>query len=328
MATARPAPVPRPVSAKPPSPPSSAPSAKASKLGGIQRQRLATPLRYCFYGPEGVGKSSLAADAPSVLFLDIEGGSDYLSVARYPFRDGVGGHVPRDYADVTAAIDDLIDHPGHGYEHVAIDTIDALEALVHAHVCKQHGQKSIEGFGYGKGYNVALDEMRALFARFDRLRDQGVSVILIGHSIVKTFKNPEGEDYDRFQPHLHEKIAALVKRQCEIVGFVGFESGSAKLAEDAAQTPRARGWSSGKRLVRFAHEAPRDAKTRVAMPGEIDLNVDHPWAPIAAAVAAALVDAPTLRAQIGAEPRSDRRRRVRDSRRNANLSRFDSRDDR
>jgi hypothetical protein len=279
-----PTPTPRPVTTQRPpggAPPAAAP--RSSRLGAIKRGQLRRPLRHLFYGPEGVGKSSLAADAPSPLFLDIEGGSDNLDVARYPFRDEDGGHVPRTYEEVSTAIDDLIANPKHGYETVVLDTLDALEALVQRHVCEKNGKATIEDFGFGKGYQVALDEFRRFLALLDQLRSKGVQVVILGHSIVRTFKNPEGEDYDRYQLRVHDKIAGLAKEWSDVVGFIRFDGGAAKLTGDAAQTKRARGWMTGKRIVHLAREAAWDAKSRLSLPAELELGTENPWRPFAEA---------------------------------------------
>lgn len=279
-------PTPRPVGTAPaPTPkPAARPVAlpRASKLSGVQRGRLAVPLRYLFYGPEGIGKTTLGSDAPSPILFDIEGGSPELDVSRYPFRDGSGGHVPLTYEEVLLGIDDLLTTP-HEYLTLVIDTIDALESLIHAHVCKIASKANIEAFGYGKGYKVALTSVRELLSRLDALRARGMQIILIGHSWVRTFKNPEGEDFDRYQLCMHDLAAAQVKDWCDVVGFMRFEGGGAKLQNDGAQAPRARGWSSGRRLVHLAREAAWDAKSRLSLPAEVELSVASPWAPFAEA---------------------------------------------
>lgn len=293
MATPRPAPstapAPRPVGAK-------------SRLGAVKRGQLRSALRYLFYGPEGVGKSSLLANVPGILLFDIEGGSDNIDVPRYMFRDEPGGHVPRTFEDVTNGIEDMLANPEHGFLAAGFDTADALEALIHAHVCKVHGHESIEAFGFGKGYNVALDEGRRFVALLDKLRAKGVSVVFSAHSFVKTFKNPEGEDYDRYQLRMHEKLAGLLKDQCDVVGFVNFEGGGSKLKGDKGASARARGWATGRRIVHLAREAAWDAKSRLALPAEIELTADNPWAPFAAAASGARDATPeSLRAEIAAE---------------------------
>lgn len=278
---------PRPVAppqGPPPGVPSTTPPARTkSRLASVVRGQLRSSLRMMFYGPEGVGKTSLVADAPKPILIDVEGGADNVDTTRYQFRDEVGGHKPLTYAEFLTAIEDLIANPGHGYETLGIDTLDALEALLHAHVCKENGKASIEDFGFGKGYIAALDEWRRLIARLDVLRAQGVQVVLIGHSVVRTFKDPVGEDYDRYQLRVHDKAAGLLKEWCDIVGFMHFEGGSSKLKGDSAQTKRARGWTSGRRLVQFAREAAWDAKSRLRIHAEVELDTAHPWHPIALA---------------------------------------------
>ncbi len=272
-------------------------------MASVKAGQLRSALRYLFYGPEGVGKSSLLADVPGILLIDVEGGSDNIDTKRYMFRDEPGGHVPHTYQDVLDAIDDIIANPWEQtYKNIGLDTFDALEALIHKHICKAHGHKSIEDFGFGKGYQIALDEMRSLTKSLDRVRAKGLGIVIVGHSFVKTFKNPEGEDFDRYQLRVHEKLGGTIKDWCDVVGFIRFDGGAAKLAGDAGQTKRARGWSSGRRIVALAREAAWDAKSRLSLPPEIELGEAHPWAPFAAAQAGARdATAETLRADIVVE---------------------------
>lgn len=249
----------------------------------IKRGQLRSPLRHLFYGPGGVGKSTLASDAPNPLFFDIEGGGDNLDIARYPFRDDENGHVPLTYDEVAAALSDLIANGGRGYQTLVVDTIDALEALIHKHICTLHGKANVEDFGFGKGYKVALGVFREFMSLLDALRAKGVQIVLLGHVYVKTFKDPIGEDFDRYQLRIHEQASAQLREWSDVVGFVRFEGGSAKLANDTAQTKRARGWSTGRRIVHLAHEAAWDAKCRLSLPAELELDVAHPWAPFAEA---------------------------------------------
>lgn len=299
--TPTPAPA-RPVQPRPPAASAPRPPAK-SKLGGIQRGILRVPLRHLFYGPRGVGKTSLAADAPNPLFLDIEGGSPLVNVARYPFRDEVGGHVPRTYEEVLAAIDDLLANPGHGYESLAIDTLDALESLIHEFICRRDGKPNIEAYGYGKGYKVAVAEIRILKERLDRLINAGMALIILAHSDEKTYKNPRGPDYDRFLSEMHELAWAKIAGWCDVVGFIDFEGGGGALKGDESQAKRARGWSTGRRLIQLVPDAAvPDAKCRLSLPAELELDAVHPWEPFGSAKLKAEDATPdTLAADILAE---------------------------
>ncbi len=263
-----------------------------TSLKSLSKSRLTHGTRFVFYGPEAVGKSSLAACAPEPIFIDCEDGTAQLEVARYPFRDGPGGHVPESLVEVYKAIEALSKQE-HGFKTLVIDTMDALESLLHEHILARDSSKSselnksgkrldsIESYGYGKGHVVAVEEWRSLMHRLDLLRTTtGMSVVLLGHATIKLYKNPEGEDYDRFQLRVNEKAAGFIKGWADVVGFCSFEEGGGKL--DAGQT-KAKGWSTGRRLLRFSRTATYDAKSRLALPPELELSPADPWAPLAAA---------------------------------------------
>lgn len=286
------APAPRPAAAATPKPAAPAPAkVLPSRLGQVKRGRLGLPPRVLVYGPQGVGKTTIAADA-NALFADIEGGSGEVDASRYPFNPGeIDEFKPRSYDQIDAAVDDLIAHPDHGFAAFALDTGDALEAKIHAYLCEKHKVSSIEkvGGGYGKGYRAAVEELRRLLAKLDTLRAQGVIVIVLAHSTTGTFKNPEGEDFDRFSLACHHLFAGQLYSWCDIVGFLHFEDGSKKLDEDASKEKRARGWSTGRRIMQLSREAAWDAKWRLTVPMELEFEVgnEHPWAPFADAIARA-----------------------------------------
>jgi hypothetical protein len=302
MATS--APVPRPAPAPRPSPtsrppgvptapaaaaPATAAAAPKSRLGAVKRGLLREAKRFFFYGPEGVGKSSLAAGAPSPIFIDTDRGSGHIDVPRYPFRDGEDGHIAEKLDELYAAIDDLLAAP-HDYKSLVIDTADSLEALVWNHVCAHAGVKksgdkieNIEDFGFGKGYGVAAAEWRTLLHRLDALRlRREMHIIFVGHSLVKSFKNPIGDDFDRYRPKMDDRALGLLREWCEVVGFVTFDD----VAKKAPGASRARGISTGARVIHLEHSAAWDAKSRLPLPAMIDLLVEQPWAPFAAALEA------------------------------------------
>jgi hypothetical protein len=278
--------------------------APASRLGKVQRGRLKVYRRCVFYGAEGVGKTTLAANAPDPIWLDAEDGSGLVTVARYPFREGEDGHVPRTYQDLVDAVSDLTRSP-HDYKTLVIDTADAVEALLWRHIVQRDKGKvkaaleNIEDYGYGKGYQVAVDEWRAFCSRLDILRaTRKMMIVLLAHQRVTTFKNPEGDDYERYSPQIHDKAAGFLRSWADVVGFCRFEEGSSKL--DGAK--KAKGWSTGRRLINFVRTAAYDAKGRGGMPAELEMDPTNPWAPFQKALDdSESLDGPALVALIGAE---------------------------
>jgi DNA polymerase III delta prime subunit len=264
-----------------------------SRLGKVARGKLATAYRYLVYGPEGVGKSSLAADSERPIFVDVDDGSAGLEVARYLFHDGQGGHVPQSYEDVRAAIADLLNND-HEFKTLVLDTADRLESLLwrfilsresgHATAMNKGGKAltSIEDFGYGKGYQLALDEWRGLCRALDELRNKKqMNIIILAHAQIRTFKSPDSEDFDRYSLRLNDKAGGFLREWADVTGFACFEESSGKLGDDG----RSKGYSTGRRLLKLTRTATYDAKTRLALPDQVELDPAHPWAPLAQAVA-------------------------------------------
>ena len=219
-------------------------------LAAITRGRIQAPLRVLVYGPEGVGKSTLGADAPSPIFLGAEDGTAHLDVARLP--------QPEMWADVLAAVALLAREP-HEFKTLVIDSLDWIEPLVHAFVCAEAKVKSMEDVSYGKLYIAAVEQWRLLISALDRLRTaKRMHVVMVAHALVKSFKNPEGPDYERYQLKVHEKSAALLKEWVDELLFARFETFSVK----GKNEQKAKGVSTGARVVQTIRAAAYDAKTR------------------------------------------------------------------
>ena len=140
----------------------------------------------------------------------------------------------------------------------------------------------------------------SVFASIVFAMSRGMNVVMIAHSIVRTFKSPIGADYDRFQPALHDKAAGFLKGWSDIVGRVCHEEVAAKDAGD--RSGRAKGFSTGRRMLMLAHSAAFDAKGRGNLPDEVEISIDAPWAPLAEAIEAGYeTDIKKLTAEIGVE---------------------------
>lgn len=246
------------------------PQAAAEKAGRMTLATVTTgviaaPVKTLVYGPEGVGKSSFAAGAPSPIFLPVEEGTNHLNVARFP--------QPETFQDVLDAIIEL-GKGEHQFRSLAIDTLDALEPLIWAAVVAEANKpdkiRSIEDFGYGKGYVAALDKWRLLFSYLEKLRRiRSMNVVLVAHSNIKKFANPEGEDFDRYELKLAGKGASgLAKEWCDNVLFATYDV----VAATDDETKRTRGFTTGKRIARTVHTGAYDAKNRFSLPDPLALE--------------------------------------------------------
>lgn len=231
------------------------------KLNNIVRGKLEKPRRDCIFAPEGLGKSTFASQADAAVFLGAEDGTAQLDVARFP--------EPETWQDVMDSIDTMIEEK-HTFKHFVIDTLDWVEPLIWKHVCERDGKSDIEAYGYGKGYVCALSEWRILLHKLDAMRHQrGIAVILLAHSHIKAFRNPEGDDYDRYEMKIHTKAAGLVKEWSDNVLFGNYETFTRE------QSGRAKGIDNGARVLYTERRAAFDAKNRYNLPPKMPLSWDE-----------------------------------------------------
>jgi hypothetical protein len=253
---------------------------KAVTTGKVDR-----PRRILLHGVDGVGKTTFAAGAPKPIFLGAEEGTNHLDVARFP--------LPETLDDIFDAIRVLTLEP-HDFETLAIDTLDWMEPIVWKHVCDGAKVDSIEdvGSGYGKGYLAALDVWRRIINAIERLqRDRHMHLVALAHSVIKSFKNPEGEDYDRYILKMNEKSASQWREWCDGVYFANYET----FAKKDMRTKRVRGVSSGLRFLHTERTAAYDAKDRYGLPTSLPLS----WDEFERAATAGLpVETPALVAEI------------------------------
>lgn len=241
-------------------------------LANLVRGRQDQPVRVVLYGVEGIGKSTFAAGAPNPVFIAAEDGTAQLDIPRFPMPDDFK------YQDVLDAIETLATE-SHDFQTIAIDTLDWLEPLIWRRVCERDGKQSIEDFGFGRGYVAALDEWRILLAALERLRRaRSMHVVLVAHSSIKAFRNPEGEDFDRYEMKLNAKASALVKEWADLVLFATYETFAVK----NERTKRVKGISTGARIMHTVRTAAWDAKSRYPLPEQMALS----WADLVAGVAA------------------------------------------
>ena len=231
-----------------------------------QRGPLEAPHRVILYGPEGIGKSTFAAGAPSPFFLKGDNGVNRLNVH---------GLKPETWQDLLSAVR-LFLNEKHEYKTLALDSFNWYEALAIADVVGTSG-KSIEdwGGGYGRGVTAMLDRWRELVSLLERVWESGMHIVMTAHSQVKSFNDPQGPSYDRFEIAMNQKAAGIVKQWVDYVLFARHEAFS-KVDE---RTKKHKGFSTGARIIHTEWSAAYDAKWRGLAPPELALS----WAAFDAA---------------------------------------------
>src|ERR1700757_1517176 len=148
-------------------------------LEQVKRGVVTRPFSVLLFGQDAVGKTTWAAGSPSPVFIEMEDGTTFMDVDRFP--------KPKSFKNVLAAVQELSEAK-HDYKTLVIDSLDFLEPLVWSHTCHENSWKDIEAPGYGRGYVAALDTWRKFFSSLNALRDlRGMNIIMIAHALIKTF---------------------------------------------------------------------------------------------------------------------------------------------
>jgi hypothetical protein len=241
-------------------------------LEGVKSGKLDIPIRALLYGVEKIGKSTFASEAPNPIFLCPDDGATELAISRFP--------EPTSWQDVLDACNTLL-REEHAYKTFVLDTVDWVAPLVHKHVIdnalpdKQGIRpRSIDevGGGYGKGTNAAIDVWRILLAKLSEIRTKrNMHIVLLGHAVVKAFKNPEGDDYDRYELKMSRGEAGLLKEWCDAVLFAKHELFTVE------KKRKVRGISDGARYMYTQWCPAYDAGNRYNLPDKMPLDWAAFW---------------------------------------------------
>ena len=244
-------------------------------LEQIQSGRKSAPPRILVYGTEGIGKSTLASQAPKPVFIQTEDGLDEIACDKFP--------QSKSLEEVLAALAEL-QSGEHAYQTVVIDSLDWLERLVWDAVCKEYRVTSIEKAdgGYQRGYVHALTHWRKVVDALGELRSgKGMGVILTAHARVERFEDPESASYDRYVPRLNKHVSALLTEWSDAVLFATrrFRTETEERGFGRERTiAKEIGKEGGERILRTVGSPACVAKNRYALPSELPLS----WADLMA----------------------------------------------
>lgn len=228
------------------------------------------PTRMVAYGVDGIGKTTFAAEAKNVIFVPTEDGCNRIQVPQFP--------VAKTWLELFDNIRTVAKEK-HDYKTIVLDTADWAQHLAVEHIVKTEFEGNMQGFdAYGKGYKVLSQEWRKLLSALDYLRTcKGMQVIMLAHAVVKTFKNPGGDDFDQYKATLVDtpstSIWGMTKEWSDIVLFMNYK---VVVKKDTPKANKGKGIMSngGKRVCYSSPSAAYDAKVRAgwSLPAEFDLD--------------------------------------------------------
>jgi hypothetical protein len=230
----------------------------------ITRGKIQTALKVVIYGPEGIGKSTFASRFPEPLFIDTEGSTKHMDIARMD--------KPTSWAMLQNQINYIKSNPGI-CKTLVIDTIDWAEQLCIDDICATYSKKGIEDFGYGNGYVYEKESFGRFLNTLEELVSKGINVVLTAHAQMRKFSQPdEIGEYDRWELKLGKKtgsqISPLVKEWADMVLFANYKTYAVATDKDAKKF-KAQG---GGRAMYTQHHACWDAKNRFGLSEEVQFD--------------------------------------------------------
>lgn len=228
----------------------------------ITRGKIAKAQKVVIYGPEGIGKTTFASQFPDPLFVDTEGGTNQLDVARID-------PAPKSWNELLGIIEAVkVERP---CATLVLDTADWAEMLCINHLCIKNKWDSIEAPGYGAGYTAIKEEFGKLLNKLSDLIEAGINVVLTAHAMMRKFDRPdEASSYDRWELKLQRKTAPLLKEWADALLFVNYKVTVENVDKGMGQKAgKARG---GKRVMYVEHHPCWDAKNRYGLSGELEFD--------------------------------------------------------
>lgn len=241
----------------------------AISLASIKKATAGPNPIALIYGVAGVGKTSLAAEAPAPIFLQIgEDPPAGLEIDTF-------GQL-QTYDEVLSAIGSLYAET-HDFQTVVIDSVAPLETVVWAETCRRNNWQTIEDPGFGKGYVAAANVWQEVMDGLKALRsDKGMNVILLGHTDISRFDSPTTDPYSRYRINLHKRAADILEATADLIGFVNYRI-SLKKADVGFNKTATHAEGGGTRVIYVEERPGFIAKNRYGMPPEIAYKKNEGW---------------------------------------------------
>lgn len=212
--------------------------------------------RIVLYGIPGIGKSTLASQAPNPVFVPTEDGLSALkNVPQFP--------VAKTIQEFESNIDMLI-REKHEFSTVIVDTADWLETLICEDILRANKSANMATAcgGYGAAWGVLKNKFRELLNKMEWFRDNHIMTIFIAHSSIQKIATPESGEFDQYSLKLNHGtnkspggVASLLVEWADAVLFLTRKNGSEKGAS-----------VGGERILRCVTTMTAECKNRWGMP--------------------------------------------------------------
>lgn len=247
--------------------------AKVDWLAQIKTVVKNRPTAAFFYGMPGIGKTSMAAAAQSPIFITgpFDQGVETLKSTGQLSADIPNLPACRNMGDFHSQVENLINGE-HDRKTLVIDNIGDILDLLHAEVKRRDfkdDQMAYAAYEVGARVN-APNDVRLMLSALDRVRDRGMSVVLVGHARVQEIKDPSTANYDKWMPDMSKYAWPLISRWADLVIFQNFVTYVVGSNKEETKKGKARGGQE--RVMYCTNHASYEAKNRHNLPDEIPMG--------------------------------------------------------
>jgi hypothetical protein len=194
-----------------------------------------SPNNLIIFSKPKVGKTSLLAELPNCLILDLESGSDYVDALK----------IKASSVDEIREIGKAIKEDGYPYDYIAVDTVTALETMCIKEAEKLYmktpmgkaswikkitvdGKEKIDpesaklkygsvlNLPNGQGYGYLRD---AIVKVIEEIKTYAPKVILLGH-VKDAMIDKSGTEVNSMDLDLTGKIKRILSSQSDAIGYL------------------------------------------------------------------------------------------------------------
>ena len=228
----------------------------------ITKGKIKSAVKVVVYGQEGVGKSTFASRFPDPVFIDTEGSTKQLDVARFD--------APTSWEMLMQQVEYIKKNPS-GFRTLVVDTADWAEKLCIKSICDKAKKEGIEDFGYGKGYVYVQEEFGKLLNKLSEVIEVGINVVVTAHAQMRKVEQPdEMGSYDRWELKLTKQCSPLLKEWADLLLFANYKTIVVSTSKD-----KYKGQGGQQRIMYTTHSASWDAKNRHGLPDVLPFDFDQ-----------------------------------------------------
>lgn len=232
----------------------------------ITSGKIMKAKKVVIYGPEGVGKTTFAAQFPNPLFSDTENSTINYDVQRFD--------KPSSWTMLLQQAKYVKDNPSICETYV-VDTADWAERLCSEHICSKSKVNGIEDFGYGKGYVYLEEEFGRFLNLLEDVVEVGVTVAVTAHAEIKKIEQPEEiGGYDHWQMKLEKKTMPLLKEWADLLLFANYKVYVVNVDNQGAAKGKNK-VQGGNRVMYTVRTPWWDAKNRDNLPEELPFDYNE-----------------------------------------------------